>query len=315
MYLGAYLRLEDRFQRERRRDGDMNRILSLVLADLYGDPSPEADDPWDPVWVWDGRTLEGCRVSLRPLSDRLNLNFIRKNLLEKTRLAALLRPGKTAEELQQFREDRGLSLIPGAYRDFFAEEILERYFSVYGWANISLTDEFALRKLALSLTGSEYAAEYVRRAAQTLIIQRQGAETAPLPGGGDLRDILGVYYEELFPFINAEPLMNVNHLEPAILWELIAYPAYGIHSPERRYEELLARRERGGLTGQDIRNILGLSPDNPLNQYLGCITWFWEITVAGQGRSCRTVLCRLPGTDPGESPGSGRFRIIERRME
>lgn len=310
MRLGAYMRLEERLQGEVQAAAAMRRILSLVMADLSGDPSPGVNDFRDPVWAWDGKTEAGYTVSIRALSDRLNANFVRKNLFEKTALDLLLRPGRTADELQQFREERGLSLKPGAYRDFFTEEALERYVSGWGWASISLTDEFALRKLAATLTGSEQTAESVRGIAQRLLISRRNAGPEDLPG------LFGSGYDQLFPFINAEPLMNVNHLDPFILGELAAYPGYGVSMPEQRVQELLARRERGGLDRGELRRVLGIDAAHPLNQYLGCVTWFWEITIADQRRRSRTILCRLP-PDPAALSilRDARFTIIEQRVE
>jgi hypothetical protein len=308
MCLAAYLRFEQRLRRENQDTARIEEILQSALADLYGDPSPDINDSGDPVWAWDGRAVEGYTVSVIPLSDRLNLNFVRKNLFEKTRLALLFRPGKTAADLQQFREDSGLSPAAEMYGEFFDREDLEQFFSVYGWANINLTDEFALRKLVLALTGSEYTAEYARGALQTLLISRK------IAGRGDLRSIFGIYYEDIFPFINTEPLMNVNFIDETLLQELIAYPDYGITSPERRCEELLARRSGGGVNSRELRTVLGIDDANPLNQYLGCVTWFWEIAVIGNGRSGRTVVCRLPPEDA-ELLEKPIFTIIEQRFQ
>jgi hypothetical protein len=267
---------------------EMGEILQKIIADMYADPSPDINSPEDPLGAWNGRTEGSYTIAVSPLSDGLNLNFVRKNVFEKTNIGLFLKSGRTAGDLQQFREDKGLSLSLEAYDSFFPAEILEKYFSCYGWANINLIDEFSARKLTFSLTGSEYTAEEVRQMIQTLLINQQPAQPS------DLRSLFGIYYEDLFPFINTEALINVNYAEPALLRELIAYPDYAVVLPDVRCDELLTRRSLGGLGPHDILGILGIDVDNPLASYLGGVTWFWEIVITGNGQTSRTVICRVP---------------------
>jgi hypothetical protein len=281
-------------------------LLRNIVKDLRSDPTPDTNSCDDPVWAWDGKNLGAYAVSLRPLSDRLNPNFIRKNLFEKTALSALLRPGKSADELQQFREDWGLSLDNEAYTDFFEADILNACFSPYGWANINLIDEFAARKLGEALTGSFEKGETLREKIQFLLINRT------LMGRKELPLFLGEGYDELYPFINAEPLMNINFIEPVLLQELLAYPDYRLAHPGRAYEELIRRRDAGALDSADIYALLGIDETNPLSHYLGSITWFWEITIRGGGRSRKAVICRLP---PGRDRSVPGYTIIEERFE
>jgi hypothetical protein len=263
-------------------------IIRNVIADMYSDPNPDINSPEDPLWAWNGKTTGNYRVTVTPLSDRLNLNHVRKNVFEKTNAGIWLNPGKTADEFQQFREDKGLSLSADVYHLFFDDEIIKRFFSCYGWANINLIDEFAARKLALSLTGSDQTAEQVRGMVQTLLINQQPAD------GTNLRTLFGIHYGDLFPFINTEPLINVNYAEPALLRALISYPDYGVSQPDTRCDDLLARRSVSGLGTGDILNVLGIDGANPLAAYLGSITWFWEITISGSKQTYRVVICRLP---------------------
>jgi hypothetical protein len=295
---------------------EMEEILQGIIADMYTDPSPDINSPDDPLWAWNGRTEGNYTITVVPLSDRLNINFIRKNVMENTNIGLLFKPGKTAGDLQQFREDKGLSLSIEAYDSFFPDEILEKYFSCYGWANVNLIDVFSIQKLALSLTGSEYAAEEARQMIQTLLIDQRPAQPA------DLRARFGIYYEDLFPFINTEALINVNYAEPALLRELIAYPGYAVTLPDIRCDELLTRRSQGGLGNYDILSILGIDTANPLASYLGCVTWFWEIVITGNRQASRTVICRVPQEKDqfnqfnqyGRS-GEIVYNIIEQRLQ
>jgi hypothetical protein len=305
IYLHSGIQSEIRAQHDNSISVELNRITTEVIDAIRDDPSPDIQSFADQVWTWQELTPDGYTVTINPISDRVNLNFVRKNLFDKTALALLFMPGKTSSDLQQYREDHGFFLLPSAYGEFFIPANLDRYFSCYGWANINLIDEFAAGVLARYLTGSDQAAEGLRNTIETLLLNRRTASP------GDLRMILGIDFNEFFPFINAEPLMNINHIDPDLLRELLAYPDYGVASPEARLSEVLARREGGGIARENIPLILGVPPENLLTHYLGSITWFWEITVIGPRKALRTVLCGFPP----ETDHSIEYQIIEQRYQ
>ncbi|MDR2404402.1 MAG: hypothetical protein LBD78_10280 [Spirochaetaceae bacterium] len=304
--LAPLIRAEERAKGYNREYAAAKIIQEKVRAALASDPSPGGNGPDDPVWTLNGTTEDGCTITINPVSDRLNPNFIRKNIFEKTALSRLFRPGFTADDLQQWREDHGLSLSAAAYHRFFDDGVFEQYFSCYGWANINLIDEFAARTLVSSLTGSEHAAESIRQRIETLLINRTRADRE------SLASILGIHYGDLFPLINTEPLMNVNFIDSLLLKELIAYPDYKISSPETRWQELINLRTAGIPDREKLSLILGTGTDNPLLQYLGCITWFWEVRIEGRELSCRAVICRLP-RGAADQNGPGEYIIIEER--
>lgn len=305
--LFAYNRVERHGAARNQTDLEIQELLVPVLDALRSDPTPDIHSYDDPLWEWQGKTLGEYGITIRPLSDRLNLNTIRKQMFEKTSLGSFLKSGKTAGELQQFREDRPLAISPEAYEPFFSQEFLEQYCTCYGWANINLIDEFAARKFAYTLIGQEDRAERLRT-----IIQNQRINRQPFQGR-NLASRLGVDYQALFPFFNTEPLINVNFADPLILKALIRYPDYRI--PESRLTELLERRDRG-LGRKELLAILGIGETHPLGEYLGSITWFWEITIAHTGgrRSGRTVVCRLPRTYPDQDTPP-IYTIIEQRFQ
>jgi hypothetical protein len=292
---------------------EMETLINEIIGAIESDPSPETNDLGDPVWDWNGRQTKGYRMAITPISDRINLNYTRKNLFDKTRLGLLFRPGKDADQLQQFREDTGLHSETGVFADFFEEGLLQKYFSSYGWANINLIDEFAARQLGTALTGDPAKGEALREKIRLLLMERrlQDRETLPF--------FLGASLSGLSPFVNAEPLMNVNFVEPLILEELLSYDEYGIGRPKERCAEILSRRETAGISAEDLRSILGIDRSNPLALYLGSVTWFWEIVVTAENGnpeapSLRAVLCRLP---PGEFPAETRpeYKLIEWRYD
>jgi hypothetical protein len=291
VYSYSYIQTTARALRKNMVYREIEGIVRDIIADMYADPSPDINSFEDPFWTWNGKSLNDYRIVIIPLSDRLNLNYVRKNIFEKTNAGMWLNPGRTAAELQQFREDNGMSLSTGFYNFFFDKEIMQKFFSCYGWANINLIDEFSAEKLALSLTGSEQTAEQIRRIVQTLLINQQPA------GRTTMHTLFGIHYDEVFPFINTESLINVNYAEPALLRILISYPDYGVKYPDARCDELLVRRSVAGLGTDEIFNILGIDSANPLAFYLGSITWFWEITITNERDTYRVVICRLPPDD------------------
>ncbi|ULQ59085.1 hypothetical protein K7I13_11280 [Brucepastera parasyntrophica] len=305
-FISSVIKMENRYRQSSSRESEIGLILEKILEDLYTDQTPEVNSPDDPVWAWNDTAENGYSISIIPLSDRLNPNFVRKNVFEKTSLHDLFLPGRTADDLQQFREENGLSLSETIYETFFDEKILSSYFSAYGWANINLIDEFAARQLAQSLTGSSYTGESFRNQIQTLLITQQ------LVDRNTLRETLAGSYDDFFPVINAEPLMNVHFMEPFLLKELIAYPDYNISSPNVRYQEILSLREKGSITQETLANILGIDKTNRLFYYIGCITWFWEIKIENETTVSSTIVCRFPqeGID---ASGEIRYQIVEQR--
>jgi hypothetical protein len=285
---------------------EMEALAREIIGALESDPSPDLNSAEDPVWDWNGRRIGNYSLTISPVSDRINLNYARKNLFDKTRLGLLFRPGKDADKLQQYREDRGLRSAAGGFADFFEEELLQRYFSPYGWANINLIDEFAARQLGTALTGDPAKGEALREKIRQLLTERRLLDREALPF------FLGASLAELRPLVNAEPLMNVNFVEPLILEELLSYDEYGIGRPGERCAAILSRRETGGMSAEDLRSMLGIDRSNPLAHYLGSVTWFWEISVTAEngGPALRVVACRLP---PGDFPAATKpeYSIIE----
>jgi hypothetical protein len=313
LWISAGRRALERETKRREESTLMDALTAKIIEVLSGDPTPGVNSADDPVWEYNGKDIDGFVVTVYPLSDRLNINFVRKNILEKTRLSLLFAPGRNAGDLQQFREDKGLSLFIDDYAPFFAVDDVGAFFSCYGWANINLIDEFAARKLGRSITGSEAAGEELRAVIQKLLLDQE------ICGADKLKNLFGFNYAKLFPWINAEALININFAEPALLREIIGYEAYGIDHVSSRMAEIASRRETG-IKAEDIPVILGINSnreEHALTQYLGAVTWFWEILVAaktpgGGERVRRTVVCRLPGTGSFEKP---LYKIIEQRYQ
>jgi hypothetical protein len=276
-------------QRIAKMEGAALEIVESIERDIGSDPTPEVNSVEDPVWARDDTEEKGFKISICPLSDRINLNFARPGLFEKTELWRLFKQDQNAEKLRQFREDNGLSVAVDNYSAFFEDKDLDAYFSTYGWANINLIDEFAARSLVTDITDSEQDGETVKG-----YIARYLLETGTIAQPKDLNMILGAQYHDVFPFINAEPAINVNFVDPLLLREIAAYPAYGVKNPGSRCDNLLTRRESGGITSEDVLSIFGIDRTNRLSSYFGSITWFYGIRLESPQDTYVSVICRVP---------------------
>ncbi len=285
----------------------MRDAAETAIDALGKDATPQADGMTDLFFALDGTETDGTRISIRDLSSSLNPNFVRKGLFEKTDLSRFLAPGKSPEDLQQFREDRGLSPFPGYFAAFFTQEAFMDAFGGYGWANINTSDEFALRSICREITGSDATAEAFHAKISDLLSERRILESK------ELRAFLGVDFDTLFPYVNAEPSMNVNFAAEAVLRHVLAYPEYGIADPDAIADSILAERKYAEISAGRLAGLLGIGGSHILLQYFGCITWFWEITTEREGQRWITVVARIPSPLAETAFSKPTFRIIESR--
>lgn len=279
-----------------------------ALPLLEDDATPEADGAGDPIWDFPNDGSAGITRKVRDVSSALNANFVRKAVFEKTDLQDLMIPGKTEDELQQFREDSGLSPSVEAYKAFFTKEAMKYSVTGYGWANINVSDEFALRKLCAAATGSEAFAETLHGKVQQLLIEKK------VLGREELPFFLGTRVADLFPIMNVEPAMNVNFVDPHILRELIAYPDYHLSGVTAKADSILSMRLAREIKPQDLGGLFGLDANHILFQYFGCRTWFWEISAERDDKRCVLVVAAIPELSA-LATTKRKFSVIERRFE
>jgi hypothetical protein len=258
---GAVVRLLDvsllaqrKSAREYTQWNELRAEADRVIAALADDTTPHADSEQDAVWsglAAPGR--EGATLSLSDVSSALDPNWVQKNVFSKTGLVKLLKDAGSADILQQRREDNGFFIdLQGAFGDLFKEGVLSKYFTPYGYANINVTDEFALRKLYALRTGDEAGSEVFHTEVQKLLREQR------LIRAEELRTFLGSAHDVLYPIMNVEPIMNVHFIDPLLLTELLGYPDFGVPHPREAAEAILAARDRS-------RSLLQISsPDREL---------------------------------------------------
>jgi len=226
------------------------------------------------------------------VSSRFNPNLIRKNFIEKTTLARLLKPDALVDALQQARVDRGLSVdIMTAYGDFFEAESLEAWFTPYTYASVNTDDEFALERLWFEATGDSSGAAAFREA------NRRQLEALKLLSPGEFAAWYGVEAATLAPFVGAEAGLNVNLAEMEVLEAALSYPGYGIESPCEVAESLAEAARSRALDRDALAATAGLDGEHPARAWLGTRTWFWRIFARSGDAWFRAIVRMEQGAD------------------
>ncbi len=305
LFIGGSLFLELAMRDLRRgaeRDGqrrllvqEADRVVRLLLADA----TPFADSPLDAVWARAaGAAPAGVTVALSDVSSRMALNGVRKEVLAE--LDVLL-PGKTVQDLQQFREETGIHAdLTRAFGDFIEKERIEELFTAYGWFNVNTCDEFVLRRLFLLRSGDPQGAEEFHARIQRARIGREVVSPEALEG------FLGPQaFALLFPLVNAEPAMNVHFVPEGVLRALFAH----FDVPAGRAREILDRRSSSEWTEGGLESLIGVPyRATLLHEYLGTRTWFWRIEVSSDRARLVRVVARVPAREETEA---AELRLLE----
>jgi hypothetical protein len=314
--LGAYLLIEQSILNvaKRAREEDQYTLLvksaEQVVEMLLADPTPYADSMVDPVRdKLKDFDEEKVSVSLRDISSFYGINWIRKDVLTH---CGLLQPGRSADELQQYRWDTGLHLrlVPD-FSEYVPEASLELYFTPYSYFNLNICDEFALERLISVRTGDEIAAIEIRQRIQEAWKESKADEPRMIEAD-ELDDLLGSHYEMLFPLINVEPVLNVHFIPREILYQLFSFTYHDV--PLDRAQFIINARDGTEWTKDELQALIGDKYQKTfLHHYIGVITWFWELQVQCVDDEVhallRWVLARMPVER--ETYDAVEFRLIE----
>lgn len=289
------------------------KVLKLIIEDS----TPESDSKIDRIWEEiESLKTDDITIELKDVSSCLNPNWIRKNLFAKTNLDSLFTGGRSADELQQYREDNGFFTdIYTGYKEFFDEQTMNKYFSPYSYANLNISDEFALKQLYTLRTGNSSGAEAFHTKVQDLLINKK------LLKKDELENFLMSDYSLLYPVINVEPPLNIHYVDTYILEELLSYPDFNVKEPENCLDILISLRDNQELTSEDLISIIQIKEpedeedesetESRIFQYIGVKTWFWQITVIKGNYKLILIAARLPVYEEGEA---GKYTIIEKRF-
>jgi hypothetical protein len=299
---------------------EVRRRLELAIAEaiavLADDPTPGSDAPSDPVW----QALAAFEpaVTLEDVSSRINPNTVCADLLECTEIGALLfthHYSYPSDALRQHRKEAGLSTaVRTHYAELFREQAFDELITGYGWANINVTDEFALRLICARRTDQDgVTARFCTTPPEALEVERvhttspEALEAERVISPEELRGFLGADFEVLYPAVNAQPLWNVHFLPAQILTEVLACPSLGVGDPAGSAAQILSLRDAGEISQEGLYTMTGLEAKSRLHQYLGVRTWFFRLTAEESGARLQVVVARIPG-------GDSRFQVVERRF-
>lgn len=316
VYLNRWFGSAARELQTNRTHAELDVALVKLISHLASDPTPESDSLSDPVWSWIADTTSP-RMTLVDVSSRIDPNWVRRDVFDLTGLRNLFSPdesvsGSPSAFLQQHRIDHGFyAAVSQGYGMLFSPKVIAAYLTPWGYANINLTDEFALQKLYEIRTGNQAASEVFHTEIQQLLRERQ------LVSEQGLRSFLGPDYDRLYPVVNALPWWNVHFLPALILRDILAYPAYHVKDPQMKAQQILAIRTQSEISPDQLVQIIGLPSGHVIYQYLGTTTWFWKATIEINGTTLEAVICRLPPDFPSDSQGGGssvaHFRVVSRR--
>ncbi len=296
-------RFEETYAREEKLDLQVMDLIGI----LSDDPTPEADSRFDPVWAYvENHNTENLSLKLEDVSSRFNLNFIRTKMIEESSFKGMMNTGTSPEELKLFRGEEGLFTdINLGYDQFFEKEILEKYFTVYGYANLNVTYEDSLKKLYeynVSLEGSSVFLGSIQQFVSTRTI----ADTA------EMKRILGVHYDSLYPLVNIESLMNINFVPEEVLLAVLSYP-YGGEKHEDSsafYDVIRAERSSFEFSSDRLDSLLQLEEDYlRIKEYLGTKTWFWKINAIEGNRGIEVIIALLPNENSDDR--EKKYKVIQ----
>jgi hypothetical protein len=195
------------------------------------------------------------------------VNYARKEVFDKTMLHRTFAQGMDARKLQQFRFDEGIALDVGHYANFFDNELFEHVFTLYGWANWRLLDEFSAEKIG----GTE-----LRNLVQKHILR------------GSLTE---VEKEKYFPLVNDLPLININYADPIVIREILVLNGYARSRAESAVETIVSMREQQYFDEASLRRFFNMNKNDGLAAWFGADTWFWEIVIENGRYVRRSVYC------------------------
>jgi hypothetical protein len=277
---------------------------------LSRDPTPEADSRLDPVWAEIALpAAPGVTITLTDLSSRINPNSALDYLLASVNS---YQDGKPYEEFHKFRTEKGpLSDMSRTCADYFKEELFTKFFTEYSFFNVNTANESMLYLMFETRSGKKATslpfASKVRN-------QRTNKKFFT---NKDMSALLSTDADAVYPFICALPEMNVNLMDPDLLGAVLtmAKNIFKVQLNGAPRDAILAMREGTEITAENLAALIQPKFKNTiLEQYLGCRTWFWEISVRRGPAVYRTVVMRVPAP-PGEQDKGLRLRLLEATFE
>lgn len=306
--LGIFLRVSDITISKRTQDKSdkekIDTVLNSIFEEIKKDHTPNVDSKMDPVWKFNDSNIDGFDISIKSLSGVINLNYIPKEILVNTILISAFDVPESVDKIKSMIEENGMINSYEEISDLISEDKFNENFTLYGYSNFNVADEVPLSFIGNNLTNSYFGDELVNKR-KSLRNNKQYIQSQT-----EFNMLCGIHFDDINPYININPTLNVNFMNEELLKSFLTYPQFKLSNALQKANTIISLRESKEITQEELISILGIQKNNDLYYYIGSKTWFWQITISGKNTSCNVILAR----DPEEGTlGEPKFYLIEKR--
>ncbi len=306
--LGIFLRVSDITISKRTQDKSdkekIDTVLNSIFEEIKKDHTPNVDSKMDPVWKFNDSNIDGFDISIKSLSGVINLNYIPKEILANTILISAFDVPESVDKIKSMIEENGMINSYEEISDLISEDKFNENFTLYGYSNFNVADEVPLSFIGNNLTNSYFGDELVNKR-KSLRNNKQYIQSQT-----EFNMLCGIHFDDINPYININPTLNVNFMNEELLKSFLTYPQFKLSNALQKANTIISLRESKEITQEELISILGIQKNYDLYYYIGSKTWFWQITISGKNTSCNVILAR----DPEEGTlGEPKFYLIEKR--
>lgn len=306
--LGIFLRVSDLTISKRTQDKSDKEQIDIVLNSIFEeikkDHTPNVDSKMDPVWKFNDTKVDGFDISIQSLSGLINLNYIPKEILVNTILVSAFETQQSIDKIKAFIEEKGMINSYEEISDLISEEKFNENFTLYGYANFNVADESSLAFIGNTIIKSNFGDELVNKR-KSLRNNKQFIQSET-----EFNMLCGIHFDDIQPYINLNPSLNVNFMNEEVLKSFLTYPQFKLSNALQKANTIISLRDSKELTQEELISILGISKNHELYYFIGSKTWFWQINVKGKNASCNVILARAPEDG---TLGEPKFYLIEKR--
>lgn len=266
----------------------IEKLLETVIEEIRKDTTPDMDSKIDPVWKLNNMEIDSYKIEITSLSGLLNVNTTPTNILSIGDIKKLYLDSDAPTIIENYKASGKLYTNENQLFELIDKEIFNKYFCVYGYSNINISDDYGLSNI-VNFLSKPNSGEYLIQKRKTFLNNKQYIQSEI-----NLKMLTGIDYDSLTPIVNTKSVLNIHFVDENILSALISYNGFNISGVNQKVKNIVNLRETSEISQNEICNILGISKNNELYYYLGNKTWMWQIIVTGERKKCTMIICRKP---------------------
>lgn len=270
-----------------KKEDVINSTMTEVLSSLNDDSSPSADSKHDKFFSYDDVSINGCHVSIVPLSGKINVNFFPWDVLVSSELKNLLVNPNSFLSFMTSNEE--LINDYSVLAEYIDAEKFDLYFTTYGWANYNITQENSIKVL---LSAMNINSTFLLNKRKSMLSSKQFVQSY-----SEYRSVCGVNYKSVMPFMNIEAPLNVNFIDEQILKDILGCSKYKVAGINSKVSAIISQRETKEIDSEKLQAILSLKPNNELYYLLGVNSWFYQINFEYEEVACSVVVAKEVSDD------------------